>query len=157
METYIIIGLLAVIALSEIAHIYLTHRKVTKKMHFQQKLEGTKKMLYDLEFKRFKTQELREGIRVEYDSMKQRVAGYAEQIKNWPKDGKEDELKRLEDQKVLAERDVKNLEGQIAGLDLEVNGSKPTNQYPEGVTGVNQQIDSMRELNEMLRDWIKSL
>ena len=149
--------MLAVIAVSEVTRLYLTHKKGTKKNHFQQKLDGVKKMIWDLEFKRHKTQEIREGIRVECDALKSRIHGYEEQIKNWPEGGNVDERKRIEDQKVLAERDVKRFEGQMQELDLEVNGSKPTNQYPDGITGVNQQIDSMRELKEMLEGWISAL
>ena len=40
-------------------------------------------------------------------------------------------------------------------LDNEVSGAKPTNENPEGVMGINQQIDSYMELKGMLKDWIK--
>ena len=62
----IVIILLAVIALSEIGRLYLTHRKVNKKRYFRQKLEGVERLIYDLEFKAFKTREIREDIRKEY-------------------------------------------------------------------------------------------
>lgn len=153
----IIITLLAVIALSEITRLLLTHIPTTRKGHFKQKLEGTSKMIWDLEFKVFKTREIREDIRQEYDFMVSRVDNFDKTIKTWPKDGDISERKRVEDQKVLAERDRDRLLNQVKDLDSEISGAKPTNENPEGHIGITEQIDSVRELQGMLRDFIKSI
>lgn len=150
-----IIVLLGVIALSEVLRLYLTHKKTTKKEHFKQKLNGVKKMIYDLEFKIYKTREIREDVRKEYDMMLSRIQGIDEKIKDWK--GEEAERKGIEDQRVLAQRDAERFKAQMKQLDEEVEGAKPTNENPEGVLGVVQQIDSMRELEQMLKDHIKSL
>ena len=42
-------------------------------------------------------------------------------------------------------------------FDLEVEGSWKTNEYPDGVQGLNQQIDALRELQIMLLDYLKSI
>jgi len=152
-----ITALLATIALTEISRLFLTHRKMSKKRHFKQKLDGTERMLWDLEFKTFKTKEMREDIRKEYDFMNARIEAIDTTIKNWPKDKDEGEKKRAQDQKVLAERDRDRMKEQIKQLDLEVGGSKQTNDYPEGVSGIGDQVDGLKSLQAMLKDHIRSL
>ena len=156
MQTLIIV-LLAVIAGSEVLRLVLTHKKTSRKAHFKQKLDGVQKMIWDLEFKVHKTRDIREEIRQEYDFMNSRLATLDGQIEAFPADGNIDEKKRIEDQKVLATRDRDRLQNQMKQLDLEVEGSKPTQEYPEGVTGINSQVESLRELTEMLSAWIKTL
>lgn len=155
MEIIIIITLLSVIAISEITRLVLTHSNRGKKAHFKNKMEGTEKMVWDLEFKIFKTREIREDIRKEYDYMMQRIAAFDDQIKGFPKDGNKEELGRVEDEKVRAVRDSERFLAQMKQLDLEINGSKPTNELPDGFTGIMEQVDSLKELQGMLRDWIK--
>jgi len=145
MITFILLG---IIAFAEILRLVLTHTKTTKKAHFKQKFEGTQKMIWDLEFKVFKTREIREDIRVEYESMQSRIQSYKQQIK--------DGVQGI-DQLTLAERDAGRLLAQIKQLDIEVNGTKPTNEHPDGATGITHQIDSLRELRGMLQDWIYKL
>lgn len=151
----IAVVLLGVIAISEILRLVLTHRTQGRRSYFKQKLDQVTKMIWDLEFKTYKTQEIREQVREEYDRMKSRIATLTEQIGAWPKGKEEGEKKRLEDQKVLAERDAGRFEAQMKQLDLEVHGSKRTQEYPDGVTGIKDSIDSLLELKAMLRDWIK--
>src|SRR3990167_1908629 len=149
-----ITALLITIAITEISRLFLTHRKMSKKRHFKQKLDGTERMIWDLEFKTFKTKEMREDVRKEYDFMNARIEAIDATIKNLQKDG--GETKRAEDQKVLAERDRDRLKEQIKQLDLEVNGSKRTNEYPDGVSGIGDQVDGLKTLQGMLKDHIKS-
>lgn len=147
--------LLAIIAIAEIVRLVLTHQKLDKKTHFSNKLRGTKQMVWDLEFKAFKTKEIREEIRQELDFMKSRVDVFTKQLDQMTK--KDEGFGEVSDNLERAKKDVERLEGQIAGIDLELNGSKPTNQYPDGVTGVYHQIDSLRELVGMLQSYIKKL
>lgn len=130
-----------------------------KKDYFKQKLVGVQKMIWDLEFKRFKTREIREEIRIEYDNLKTKLEMVTTQLKNeqdkptMPKE----ELARLDDQKVIIERDIDRYLKQMQGLDLEVEGSKQTAEYPDGMQGINHQLDSLRELDGMLKDYVKNL
>lgn len=149
--------LLAIIALSELTRLVLTHRNPSKKAHFKGKLAGVEKQIYDFEFKLAKTQMIREEIREQYDQMKSRIMTLEDQIKNWPKDKDEGDRKRLEDDKIRAEVEVKRYEGQMKNLDEQMYGAKPTNENPEGVQGITYDIDSMRELSEMLREHIRSI
>ena len=151
-----VIILLGVIALSEITRLVLTHWPVSKSKHFKQKLEGVNKMIWDLEFKSFKTREIREDVRREYDQQKAKLSIIEEEIKNWPKDKDEGDRKRLEDKTELIKRDISRFEQQLKQLDLEITGSNPTNEYPDGVQGINHQVDSLQELKLMLREHIKN-
>ena len=152
----IIILLLASIAMSDILRLLLTHWPISKKIHFKQKLAGVQKMVWDLEFKTFKTREIREDVRKEYDQSKSRLSILEEEIKNWPADKDPGDKAKLEDKVVLLKRDVGRFEAQLKQLDLECNGSKPTNEYPDGIQGINHQIDSLQELKLMIQEWIKN-
>lgn len=130
-----------------------------QKKYFEEKGEAVQKMIWDMEFKRFKTLEIREDVRGEYDATKAKlvaVEGQIKQQKETPtmEDG---EVKRLDDQKVLLERDIARYEAQMQALDLEVSGSPRTNEYPDGVEGLDQQLEALRELQGMVKEYIKSL
>lgn len=152
-----IVALLAGILSLEGYRMYLAIRPTSRKKHMQDRLRGTRNMIWDLQFKVFKTREIREEIRQEYDQMKSRIATLDERIKNWPKDKDEGDRKRLEDDKVRVERDAGRFLKQMQGLDLEVEGSKPTQELPDGHQGITDQIDSLRELEGMLKDYIRGL
>lgn len=153
----IVIALLAVIAASELYLSYLSIRKPSKKRYFNGKLQGTRQMKWDLEFKVFKTREIREEIRQQYDQMLSRIEGYKQQLENWPAEQPEEEKKRVEDLKVLAERDAERYMKQMQMLDAEVDGLKPTSDNPAGQVGVSEQIDSLHEVESMLKDYLKTL
>lgn len=118
--------------------------------HFRNKLRGVEKMISDLVFKRHKTGEIREQIRQEYDSHKARLSSIEERLKT-------EKVSQLEDDKVILEREISRLEAQMKQLDLDVFGSKPTNEFPNGVEGINHQIDALQELKVMVREYIKQL
>ena len=143
---------------------YITNWKYR---YFLKKLKGVDCMIADLEFKRFKTREIREQIRQEYDNLKAKLSVLETQIKQQAEKPtmEKGEIARLDDQKVLLERDIKRkVEGddglQIIGmkqLDMQINGLAPSNEYPNGVQGINDQLEALRELGEILKDYIKSL
>lgn len=116
-------------------------------------------MIEDLKFKRFKTQEIREEIRQEYDNLKSKLSVLDAQIESQKSHPtmKKDEVARLDDKKVLIEKDLKRFEEQMEGLDLEISGSKPTAEYQNGVQGIGDQLDALRELSSMLRSYMKDL
>lgn len=124
----------------------------TQKKYFEKKLEGVQKMVWDLEFKRFKTLEIREEVRQEYDNLKSKRCVVETQLEGNPKD-----KATLEDSKTILTRDIDRLEGQMKSLDMEVFGSKATAEYPNGYDGINQQLDALHELKEMLKSYIKGL
>jgi chromosome segregation ATPase len=130
-----------------------------KKKYFRKKLDGVKKMVWDLEFKREKTRTIREEIRQEYDKGRAQLTILEAQIKSQKEKPtmEKGEIARLDDRETLLKRDVERFKMQIDGLDAEVNGAAPTEQVREGVQGINQQIDALRELDEMLKDYVRKL
>ena len=154
MITYI---LLALILLAEVTRLVLTHLPTSKRQHFKQKLAGTQKMIWDLEFKVFKTREVREDIRKEYDQMKARIHNLEQQITQFPKEKDPAEKARLEDDKVRAEANRDRYERQMKMIDNEIDGLKPSSENPDGATGIMEQIDSLQELKGMLTDWLKRI
>ena len=156
MEIYIV-ALLLVIAVSEIYRTYLGMKPRSKKEHFKGKLHATRSMIWDLQFKVFKTREVREGIRQEYDYLQSQLQNINLKIEAGPGDGDVGEFNRLADQKELMERDAARFLAQMKHLDLEVEGERPSKDNPEGHEGITMQIDSLRELEIMLKDWIKEV
>lgn len=157
MNSFYVVGLLVVIAISEISRLYLTHRTHTKKDHYKQKLDGVMKMIWDQEFKLFKTKEIREGVRQSYEQTKARISVIDEQLTNWPKDKPVVDKPGMEDEKVRMAESLKKFEENMKNLDIEIEGSKPTNELPEGHQGIKMQIDSLMELKAMLDEHIKSI
>lgn len=142
-----------------------------KKDYFNKKLEGVQKMIWDLEFKREKTSILRENTRKEYDGACSKLQVIETQIKALPENKKDwtDEQKRLEDQKVLLVQDiegVRNGDGSVAKpgykdvmgeMDVQIHGSGKTQEYPDGINGIAQQIQGLRELQQILKMFIKKI
>jgi len=137
------------------------YKKLTnwKYRHFVNKLRGVERMTEDLIFKRFKTLEIRDQIRQECDNNKARLDSIEQQIKNQKENPtlEEGEIKRLDDTKVILEREIERLTQQMRGLDLDVSGSKPTNEFPDGLEGINHQIDALYELKQMIKAYLKQI
>ncbi len=149
--------LLIIIAVAEVARLVLTHIPVTQKSYFKQRLAGTQRLIWDLEFKAHKTREIREDVRKEYSNMMSRIDSLKTQVANWPADKDEGDKKRLEDQIVLCQRDADRFVAQMRQLDTEVEGAPKTNENPDGVDGIVQQIGQLKEVQIMLKDWIKKV
>lgn len=129
-----------------------------KYRYFLKKLDGVNKMYEDMLFKRFKTLEIREEIRQEYSMQQTRLEVIETQIKA-QKDKPtmtEEETKTLNEQKTLVENDINRFREQMKSLDIEVQGSKPTEEYHEGIQGINQQLDALRELQGMVKGYLKT-
>jgi len=116
-------------------------------------------MIWDSQFKRFKTLEIREDVRQEYDKSKARLEITETQVKSQKENSTMEagDVAKLEDQIVMVKRDIERYESQLKAMDLDVFGSKPTNEFPDGISGINDQLDSLRELQIMIKEYIKSL
>lgn len=130
-----------------------------KYRYFRKKIKAVQATILDLEFKRFKTLEIREEVRQTYDQAKSKLAVLNEEIKKQAEKPtmEKGEIARLDDQRVLLERDVKRYEDQILALDVEVYGSNKTNEYPDGHQGINQQLDAFHELLGMIKSYMNNL
>jgi predicted nucleic acid-binding Zn-ribbon protein len=123
-----------------------------RKKHFKNKLEGIDQMIWDWEFKKFKLEIQREEKRQEYDGLKSRLEVVTTQLK--AVDLKSDESKALVDQQVLLESELKEVLESIQGIDAEIGGLPPSAENPEGVTGINQQLDAIFELKEIYKAYV---
>ena len=130
-----------------------------KYRYFARKLWGVEKMILDHEFKRYKLFELKEEERLEYDQVRNRLSVLETQIK--AEDEKPtltiDERARVDDQKVLFERDINKRKEEMDRLTIEVNGSKPTNEIPDGFQGVEQYLENLHELTGMIKQYLRIL
>jgi hypothetical protein len=139
---------------------YLTDWKYR---YFSKKLRGIQCTIEDLNFKKFKTAEIREEVRQTYDQQKAKLLSLETTIKNEREKpegaGKmpEGDIARFDDEVVRLKQNIERYEAQLKGIDIDVNGSVPTNELPEGHDGINQQLDALRELEGMVRDYIKNL
>jgi hypothetical protein len=148
-----------------------------KKKYFQNSLEGAQKMIWDREFKRFKTLEIREEVRMQYDSLKAKVQMIKDRMKTFPaldpklaelpysdpqliKEKKQkwsDEENKLDDEKVLMERDIERYQAQMKMMDETITGVAPTADNPEGSIGLDSEIESLQELKGLYKAYIKTL
>ena len=130
-----------------------------RKDYFKKKLKGIEAMIWDLQFKKYKTLYVREQIREEYDQVRSRIEILRTQI-NSEKDKPTlsvDEFKRLEDEGVRAIKEVEKKKSQMDHLDMEINGAKPTADLPEGHQGLNETLEALRELKQVTQQYLKGL
>lgn len=132
---------------------------MSKKRYFKDKLKGVQKMIWDFEFKRFKTDELYEEIREERDNQKSKLSVLLARIESEKANPtmESGEIARLDDDKVRLEKSIENLESQMNAINLELHGSKKCVEYPDGLSGVDQTIDSLYELVGMMKSYIKKI
>lgn len=128
-----------------------------EKRYFKKKLWGVQCMIWDLEFKRFKTLYVREQIRQEYDNLRSKLEILKTQINAEKDKSTTDEFKRLEDQEAVFNRDIERKVEQMKQLDMEVNGASASADLPEGHQGLNQTMEALRELMEVTKMYIKEL
>ena len=67
------------------------------------------------------------------------------------------EIENLYDQKELLLADTGRHEAQMREVDLKIHGSRKTNEYPEGEDGLDQQLEALRELQLVLKEYLKEL
>lgn len=142
-----------------------------KKKYFKKKAEAIKRMIWDLEFKKEKTLMIREEVRREYDGVQAKLNIVEEKIKGFPKLSSEkpedqekekkelwsDEQRGVDDERIRLEITRDRHQAQMKQLDVDVFGSKKTNEYPDGVDGIEQQLDALRELLGMVKEYLKKI
>ena len=130
-----------------------------EKSYFKKKLQGVQCTIWDLEFKRAKTKQIREEVRVEFDTLKSKIELVNSQIKTQKEKPTmpEGDIKRLDDEVVRMKADIERYQGQMKQLDLDIDGSRPTADLPDGAIGINHQLESLRELKVMLKDYLSKI
>ena len=133
------------------------YRPKNRKRYFKKMCQDLEYQIWDKEFERFKTKEAREELRVEYDRQKAQLSTLETQMK-LVDEGKtpmeEGERKRLDDKKVLLERDVKRMaEGREEG-DPQEDGLNLKN-FDRTISIHNAQVDQLHSLQGMVKEYIK--
>lgn len=122
-----------------------------KKKHFKYRLAVTERQIWDMEFQREKLRYVREGIRQQYDRLnEQNTITLSRLEEEKKKGGNKDTVKNLEALLEKYKPDLEYLKKQIEGLDNEIEGEN----NPKSST---QQIEGLRTLKEMIKDYIKTL
>ena len=105
-------------------------------------------VIYQQEFQHWKAQAVREQLRREYDQANDAL----NRISAHPNIETDDKLK--EEKRQIGER-VTQIKGQMDDMDLRLNGALPSEQYPEGVIGSMQKLESSIEMREYIKAFVK--
>lgn len=130
-----------------------------KYKHFIKKRRSVLTMVEDLQFKKFKTLQIREMEREKHITICSRLGDLDQRIKSEKEKPtlSVDEVKRLDDQKVLLERDKERQELRLKEIDIEIQGTRPTAEYPDGADGIEQQIELLHNLAHTIDVWVKTI
>lgn len=128
-----------------------------KYRYFRKLVQDADQRLAELEFKIYSARELREEARQDYDGGTQRLSMLREQIAAEDKNPKlsKDERARLDDQEVLLKKDIETAIEGLKSLDKEIEGSRKTNELPDGYHGMVQEVDAWKARKEMILDYME--
>lgn len=122
-------------------------------------IRNAEESIWEEEFKRYASAELREETRQGYDQLQSKLSFLESQIKAQKENPtmEEGEIKRLDDQKVLLDRDIKRTKERMDMLDVNIHGARPSPEHPEGINGINNKIDALHSRVGMIKDYLKTL
>lgn len=123
-----------------------------EKKHFKEKIKYMDVQIWNLEFTRFQISQIRESIRQEYDQLRSRKEAINSTLKT-----EKDEVKitEMKDQLEKVENGEKVMLQQMQDKDIQVNGCKECEQFPDGVQGLNEQIEVARMTQQLYKDYLK--
>lgn len=140
-----------------------------KKRHFEARLKTLEKNIWDKDFEKFQTLEIREGVRLDRDKAMEKVDAFETELL---REHKPETIAQLTAQRDEAKADAARFEAQIGMLDREVNG-KPyvpahkvknteTGEETEvpvdmGQQGITDTIASLSELKKMFVSYLQTL
>jgi len=131
-----------------------------RKNYWRKKIKGMKCMIEDEKFSRYKTLELREEVRQEYDQEQAKLEHFNKRIEDKDKTIKEigkEEYEKLKDEKIRGEKRLQALKEEMDTLAQSVNGGKPTNEHPAGIIGNSQTIEKLYDLIDTVKSYLKNL
>lgn len=117
---------------------------------FKKKIKQVECAIADLEFKLFKSREMREDIRKQRDRVVEALDAIDAKL---PTDMAQEAKDALMAERKIQQTFKDNATEQLRMMDEEIDGRKATEDKPE-YPGVIQQIDAMRELLQMYKDYI---
>ena len=125
-----------------------------KKAHFVQKLVAVERTIWDLEFKIAKSRQVREGVRQDRERALQGIEAISAQLNGTVST---EEKEKMETEKANMVDMATRFEKQMQMIDTEINGQAPTEDMPQGVQGIMEQIAGFVSLKEMYTDYIKTI
>ncbi len=125
-----------------------------KKRHFLMKLDQANAQIWDLEFQKYQTLEMREMIRLDRDRAMETADAFRVELE---REHKEETKKELEAKKLQAEDNAKRFGAQMEMLDGEVNGRPYVNDENPGKQGINDTIASIAEVRKMFVAYLARL
>ena len=125
---------------------------MNRKNYFKSKIKRFEAMIWDLEFQRYAKAQTREEFREEYDQLMSRKDALDKVKLNKTK---EEEQKKLDEQKEAINLKIASVYKQMILIDAETNGLGPCEEYPEGIQSINNKIDIVRQLIQKTKDFIR--
>jgi len=132
--------------------------KRRRKNHFKLELLSRQRQLWNHEFLLAKARAEREGFRMEYDRMKERLEQVQQKLE-MEREKKQQDTKILKNLKKLLRQlkpDVKQLEERLKALDVWIEGPKVDPDTGMD-TSIKAAMDSLRSVIEMLKDYRSKL
>lgn len=118
------------------------------------KIWNLQRQIWDFEFKKHSTLELREQIRIDRDRQMEQLDALSLEIE---KSHKADTKKELENRLSQAKETVGRFESQMKMLDEEVNGVPFKSPEEPGRQGINDTLGSLAETKKMVENYLKTL
>ena len=150
--TNLVVALLALNALFTGLLLGRSNRKISKKRHFQARIEQTERSIWDTEFAKEKYKAIREDVRQQYDRVNENLMVAKQRLEVEEAKSPAD-AKNIENLKALVEKyspDIDQLKKQMTALDEQID-----NEYnPEACT---QKIEASRALCSMLKSHASNL
>lgn len=125
-----------------------------KKRYFLGKKWTLQRQIWELEFKKHSTMEIRELIRLDRDRLKESVDALNVEL---GKEHKDETKKELESRKVVLEDTIGRYEAQMKMLDEEVQGLPYKSPEDVGKQGIDDTIASLMETLKLVESYVKSL
>lgn len=121
-----------------------------KKKFFKRELKQTKAKIWGIEFSQFTTRAEREKLRKHYDKAQGALQAITERQKE---KGLDKELRSKADKdKADTEKKVEELKKSLIEFDIMVDGAEPSEQYPQGIRGIGEQLEAhIQKLNHIKR------
>lgn len=118
------------------------------------KLWTVQRQIWELEFKKHSSLEIRELIRFDRDRLMESVDALNVEL---GKEHKEETHKELESRKAQLEDTIKRYEAQMKMLDEEISGLPYVSPENPGKQGINDTIASLMETKKMVESYIKTI
>lgn len=125
-----------------------------KKRYFLGKFWTLQRQIWELEFKKHSTLEIRELIRFDRDRLMESVDALNVELKKEHKDGTKEELEK---RKAEFEDTIKRYEAQMKMLDEEVTGLPYKSPEDPGKQGIDDTIASLMETKKMVEGYMKTI